>query len=136
MSARASVKLSVMIGIFQISAAGAVVGLLGAVGIYWAPEEPYPHFIVASGTLKGILMGLLIRGYVHRTSSIARATGVGGGFGLVVSAMVFLAKGGWESLNAPYVVPTGVVEGVVLGVLVRWLAKSSGHHEHMSSRKK
>jgi hypothetical protein len=40
----------------------------------------------------------------------------------------------WESLDAPYFVPAGLVEGVVLGVLVRWLAKSPGHHEHTGSQ--
>ena len=33
----------------QVAVAGAVVGCLGAVGIYWAPDEPYKHWIVGAG---------------------------------------------------------------------------------------
>ena len=43
--------------------------------------------------------------------------------GLSALATVFLAKGAWTSWNAPFVVPTGIVTGVILGSVVRWLCR-------------
>jgi hypothetical protein len=43
--------------------------------------------------------------------------------GLLDSAAVFLAKGAWASWDAPIVVPTGVVTGMILGPVVRWLRR-------------
>ncbi len=39
----------------RIIVAGAIVGFLGAFTIWFAPGEPYQNFIVAAGTLKGVL---------------------------------------------------------------------------------
>ncbi len=105
----------------QVSVAGAIVGCLGAVGIYWAPDEPYKHWIVAAGLLNGIVTSLLMTVFIRQHSSIGLALLVGALCGLVTATVVFLAKGGWSSWDAPFVVPTGVVEGLVLGVVVRWL---------------
>ena len=105
----------------QIAVAGAVVGCLGAVGIYWAPDEPYKHWIVAAGTLDGIVVSLLMTVFIQGRSSIGAALLAGALCGLATATVVFLAKGGWSSGDAPYVLPTGVVEGLVLGMVVRWL---------------
>lgn len=105
----------------QVALAGAVVGCLGTVGIYWAPGEPYKHWIVAAGTLRGIVTTLLMTVFVHGGSSIGAALLAGGLCGLATAAVVFLAKGGWSSKSASYVLPSGVVEGLVLCVVVRWL---------------
>ncbi len=105
----------------QIAVAGAVVGFLGAVGIYWAPDEPYKHWIVAAGMLDGIVISLLMTVFIQGRSSIGAALLAGALCGLATATVVFLAKGGWSSWDAPYVVPTGVVEGLVLGMVVRWL---------------
>ena len=105
----------------QIAVAGAVVGFLGAVGIYWAPEEPYKHWIVAAGLLNGIVTSFLITAFIQGRSSIGAALLAGALCGLALATVTYLAKGGWSSGDAPYVVPTGLVEGLVLGVVVRWL---------------
>ena len=105
----------------RIVVVGAGVGFLGAVGIYFAPEEPYKHFIVAAGTLSGVILALLITTVVDSTTAVLPALGAGAGLGLLLSATIFLAKGGWVSGDAPYVIPTAVVSGLILAPIVRSL---------------
>ena len=109
----------------RIAAAGATLGFLGAVGIYFAPEEPYPGYITAAGTLAGITIALLVTTGVTSTTTVFRSICWGAVSGLLASTAVFLAKGGWTSWDAPVVVPTGVVTGVILGPIVRWLSRSA-----------
>ena len=65
----------------RIVVVGAGVGFLGAVGIYFAPEEPYKHFIVAAGTLSGVVLALLITTVVDSTTAVLPALGAGAGLG-------------------------------------------------------
>ncbi len=109
----------------KIALAGAAVGFLGAVGIVFEPAEPYRGFIVVAGTLGGVVLALLISVVVSRTSSVGAALAWGGFLGLLHSSVTFLAKGGWVSMDAPFVVPVGVVTGLVLGPVVRWLRSST-----------
>ena len=53
----------------------------------------------------------------HRATSDVRSSGLV----LVASMTVYLAKGGWVSGDAPYVVPADVVVGLILGPTVRAL---------------
>ncbi len=105
----------------QILTAGAIVGFLGAVGIYFEPQEPYQHFIVSAGTLGGALLALLISAVVGRTSSLMVALMWGALLGFLQGMVIFLSKGGWVSWDAPFVVPTLVVSGIILGPIVRRL---------------
>lgn len=100
---------------------GAILGCLGAVGILWAPEEPYKPWIIAAGSLNGIVTALLIATFVNGLSSTRATMLTGGACGLLTAAVVFLAKGGWQSWDAPYVIPTGLVEGIILGLMLRRL---------------
>ena len=102
---------------------GATLGFLGAVGIYFAPEEPYPGYITLAGTLIGITIALMITTVVKGNSSLGQCLGWGATMGLLASATVFLAKGGWTSWDAPFVVPTGIATGVILGPAIRWLGR-------------
>ena len=104
-----------------IVAVGAVVGFLETFSIWFVPEEPYPSFIVAAGTLNGVVIGLMIAAFVDRATSVPRALVTGALCGLVASMTVYLAKGGWVSGDAPYVVPADVVVGLILGPTVRAL---------------
>ncbi len=101
--------------------AGAIVGFLGAVGIYFEPREPYQHFIVIAGTVGGALLALLISAVVDRTSTRMVAFIWGALLGFLQGTVIFLAKGGWVSWDAPFVVPTLVVSGIILGPIVRRL---------------
>ena len=107
----------------RVAGVGATLGFLGAVGIYFAPEEPYPGYITLAGTLSGATIALLISTVVTRNSSLGQCLGWGAAMGLLASASVFLAKGGWTSWDAPFVVPTGIVTGVILGPAIRWLSR-------------
>ena len=107
----------------KIAIAGAALGFLGAIGIYFEPQEPYPGYITLAGTLSGITIALLITTVVTGTTSLLRSICWGAVFGLLASASVFLAKGGWTSWDAPFVVPTCVVTGIILGPIARWLTR-------------
>ena len=109
----------------KISVVGAAIGFLGTVGILFEPDEPYPGFIVLAGTLGGIVLGLLVSVVVTGGSSVGSALGWGALMGLLHSMVVFLAKGGWSSMDAPYVIPTAIVSGLILGPIVRWLRLST-----------
>ncbi len=105
----------------RILMVGALVGFLGAVGIYFEPREPYQHFIVIAGIIGGSLLALLISAVVDRTSSLMAAIVSGALLGFLQGAVIFLSKGGWVSWDAPFVVPTLVVSGIILGPIVRRL---------------
>ena len=107
----------------KVAGVGAALGFLGAVGIYFAPEEPYPGYITLAGTLSGVTIALLITTVVTRSSSLGQCVGWGVAMGLLASVTVFLAKGAWTSWDAPFVVPTGIVTGVILGPAIRWLGR-------------
>ncbi len=109
----------------KVAGIGAALGFLGAVGIYYEPEEPYPGYITLAGTLNGVTIALLISVVVTRDSSLGKCLGWGASMGLLASANVFLAKGGWTSWDAPFVVPTGILTGAVLGPAIRWLYRGA-----------
>ncbi len=109
----------------KVAGVGAALGFLGAVGIYFAPEEPYPGYITLTGTLFGVTLALLITTVVRNNSSLGQCVGWGAAMGLLASAPVFLAKGAWTSWDAPFVVPTGIVTGVILGPAIRWLCRKA-----------
>ena len=102
----------------KVGGVGATLGFLGAVGIYFAPEEPYPGYITLAGTLNGVTIALLITAVIRRNSSLGECLGWGAAMGLLASATVFLAKGAWTSWDAPFVVPTGLVTGIILGAAI------------------
>ena len=109
----------------KVAGIGAALGFLGAVGIYYAPEEPYPGYITLAGTLSGVTIALLISTVVARDSSLGKCVAWGATMGLLPSAAVFLAKGAWTSWDAPFVVPTGIVTGAILGPAIRWLCRKA-----------
>jgi hypothetical protein len=110
-----------MTDMLKVAGVGAALGFLGAVGIYFAPEEPYPGFITLAGTLSGVTIALMISTVVKHNSSLGQCLGWGAAMGLIESAAVFFAKGAWTSWDAPFVVPTGIVTGAILGPAIRWL---------------
>ena len=101
------------------AALGAGLGFLSAVGIYFDPAEPYPGFVTIAGTLHGIVTALLLTTTVSKASTTAQSLGWGAAYGLLTGAMGFFAEGAWGSWSAPYIVPTAIVVGMILGPLVR-----------------
>ena len=97
---------------------GAMVGLLDGVGIFFAPGEPYKWEILFAAILKGILVSLVTGLSLNQRGSRLRGAGFGMLYGFWFALVVFLAKGGFKSMDAPYVVPSGIVMGLITGVLV------------------
>ena len=112
-----------MSSLSKVLAAGAGIGFLGAIGIVFEPREPYPGFIVAGGTIAGALLALMIRSVVEPHSSLRAALAWGGCIGLLQGAAIYLSKGGWSSGDAPFVVPTLAVSGMILAPIVRRLRR-------------
>jgi len=97
---------------------GAVVGTLDGVGIFYAPAEPYKIEIFLAAILKGILVSLLIGLTLRAQRPWQHGLGYGLLYGLALALVVFLAKGAFRSMDAPYVVPSGMVMGAITGLLV------------------
>jgi len=97
---------------------GGVVGALDGVGIFFVPDEPFKVEIFIAAILKGILVALLTG--LSLTSSSAWSQGILYGliYGFAFALVIFLAKGGFKSMDAPYVVPSGVILGIVTGLLL------------------
>ena len=97
---------------------GGLMGALNGVGIFFEPREPYKVEILLAATLKGILISLLTGFSLGPGSSWLRGAGFGALYGFAFGLVIFLAKGAFKSKDAPYVVPTSVVTGLIIGVLL------------------
>lgn len=97
---------------------GAAVGALDGMGIFWAPGEPYKVEIFLAAILKGVLVSLLIALTLRMRKPWWQGVGYGLLYGVAFALVVFLAKGGFRSMDAPFVVPAGAIMGSLTGVLV------------------
>jgi hypothetical protein len=97
---------------------GIVMGAIDGGGIFFAKEEPYKIEIFIAATLKGALVSLLTAYSLTVGSTWWHGLLLGALFGLLFAIVVFLAKGGFKSKDAPYVVPSGIVMGSITGVLL------------------
>ena len=97
---------------------GGVIGALDGVGIFFAPGEPFKTEILFAAILKGILVSLLTGMSLTSRSAWWQGAGYGLLYGFAFALVIFLAKGGFKSMNAPYVVPSGAILGVVTGLLL------------------
>jgi hypothetical protein len=106
---------------------GAVFGALGGAGIFFEPREPYKWQILIAATLKGILVALLTAFSITTTARWWSAMMTGALYGLAFGVVIYLAKGGPKSGDAPYVIPSGIITGALIGLfIVIWAAKR-GH---------
>ena len=101
---------------------GSVLGALGAAGIYFEPQEPYRRQIVVAGTIRGALVALLTGFSMSLKSGWLIGLGLGVLYGALFGAVVYLAKGGSASGDAPFVIPMSGLTGALSGLLVVWLA--------------
>jgi hypothetical protein len=97
---------------------GAVMGALDGVGIFFEPSEPYKIEILLAATLKGVLVSLLTALSLGGRSPWWHGAGYGLLYGFSFALVIFLAKGAFKSKDAPYVVPSGIVLGLITGVLI------------------
>ena len=105
-----------------VIAIGALLGLLGASGIYFDPRTPGKRFIVAAGTLRGMLVAVITDLSMTRHSGLITGSGFGLLYGALFGVMICLSKGSSALEQARYIVPTSAVTGAFSGALIAWLA--------------
>jgi hypothetical protein len=105
---------------------GAVLGVLDGVGIFFEPKEPYKWQILFAAALKGVLVALLTGLSLATTTRWWSAMLTGAIYGLAFSLVIYLAKGGPKSGDAPYVIPSGIITGGLIGLfIVIWAVKKT-----------
>ena len=97
---------------------GGIIGALDGVGIFFAPDEPFKTQIFFAAILKGMLVSILTGLSLTSRSAWWQGAGYGLLYGFSFALVIFLAKGGFKSMDAPYVVPSGAILGVVTGLLL------------------
>ena len=97
---------------------GGVAGFLDGVGIFFEPRERYKIEILLAAILKGILVSVMTALSLTKLSTWLAAAGLGLLYGFAFALVIFLAKGAFKSKDAPYVVPSGIVLGLLTGVAV------------------
>ena len=100
------------------STAFRLLGALEGVGIFFEPKEPYKWQILFAATLKGVLVALLTGFSLAATARWWSAMIVGAIYGLAFSLVIYLAKGGPKSGDAPYVIPSGIITGGLAGLFI------------------
>ena len=104
--------------LFAVLIIGGFIGAIEGGSVFFAREEPYKLEILVAATLKGLLVSLLTGLSLTAQSLWWHGAGYGSLYGLVFALVVFLAKGGFKSKDAPYLVPSGLVTGGIIGVMV------------------
>ena len=108
-----------------VAAIGAVLGAFDGVGIFFEPKEPYKWQILFAAMLKGVLVALLTGFSLAATTRWWSAMVAGALYGLAFSLVIYLAKGGPKSGDAPYVIPSGIITGGLIGLfIVIWAVKT------------
>lgn len=103
---------------------GAVLGFLDGVGIFFEPKEPYKWQILCAATLKGVMVALLTGFSLAASTRWWSAIATGTLYGFAFSLVIYLAKGGPKSGDAPYVIPSGIVTGGLIGLFILiWATK-------------
>lgn len=104
---------------------GAVLGGLEGATIFFEPREPYKVQILCAATLGSILVALLTAFTVTAHTRWWYAMVIGALYGLTLALVIFLAKGGPKSGDAPYVIPSGIVRGGLTGLFIAlWALKA------------
>lgn len=104
--------------IYIVVTIGALVGALDGVGIFFEPKEPYKWQIFLAAILKGTLVALLTGSSLTGSHRWWSGAGFGAIYGFAFALVVYLAKGGPQSGDAPYVVPAGIISGALIGIFI------------------
>jgi hypothetical protein len=73
---------------------------------------------IFAAILKGILVALLAGLSLRSSNTWWQGALYGLLYGFAFAPVIFLAKGGFKSKDAPYVVPSGAILGIVTGLLL------------------
>lgn len=102
--------------LFIVLAMGFGIGLPLGASIYFEKKEPYKFEIMVASTIRNVLV-VLLTGFSLTSSWYA-----GIGFELLCSfafgVVIFMAKGGFRSKDAPFVVPGAAVAGGLAGLII------------------
>ena len=101
-----------------VIATGFAIGLLLGASIFFEPREPYKLEIMIASMVRNTLVALLTGFSLSYNSSWYAGVGMGLLYGFVFGAVVFLAKGGFKSKDAPYVVPGSTIAGGLIGLII------------------
>jgi hypothetical protein len=91
--------------------------LLGA-SIFFEKREPYKVEILIASTIRSILVALLTGFSLSSHSSWYAGAGSGLIYGFLFGLVIFLAKGGFKSKDAPYVVLGASISGGLAGLVI------------------
>jgi hypothetical protein len=80
---------------------GGLAGFLDGVGIFFEPREPSKIEILFAAIFKGILVSLVTGLSLTAPSTWWQASGFGLLYGFAFALVIFLAKGGFKSKDAP-----------------------------------
>jgi hypothetical protein len=97
---------------------GAVLGALDGAGIFFEPKEPHKWQILCAAILKGVLAALLTGFSITAITRWWIAMAIGALYGFAFGLVIYLAKGGPKSGDAPYVVPSGIITGGLTGLFI------------------
>ncbi len=97
---------------------GAGIGALIGAMIFFEKKEPYKLEIVIASIFRNALVALLVRLSVQPGSSWLACAGFGLLYGFWTGLVVFMAKGGLKSHDAPFVVPGATVVGGLTGLAI------------------
>src|SRR5262249_29994741 len=104
---------------------GALLGGLDGAGIFFEPKEPYKWQILCAAILKGVLVALLTGFSLAATTRWWSAMAIGALYGFAFGLVIYLAKGGPKSGDAPYVIPSGIITGGLIGLFIgMWAFKT------------
>ena len=97
---------------------GIGLGLIAGAAIFFEPHEPYKLEIFLASTLRSALVALLTGFSLQASSSWVAGIGFGLLYGFLFGMVIVLAKGGFKSKDAPFVVPVAAVQGALAGLII------------------
>jgi hypothetical protein len=101
-----------------VISSGLIIGLLLGAGVYFEPSEPYKLEVTIASTIRSTLVALLTAFSLSPLSSWYAGIGFGVLYGAATGLVVFLAKGGFKSKSAPFVVPGAGIAGGIAGLII------------------
>jgi len=97
---------------------GIIIGILNGGGIFFEPAEPYKVEIFFAAILNVILVCIITGLSIKEHHRLKHGILFGLLYGFLFAVVVYLAKGGFASGDAPYVVPADMFFGSVSGYFV------------------
>jgi hypothetical protein len=101
-----------------VVAIGAVLGSVSTLGIYFDRRTDGKGYIVAAGSIRGVLVALLVASTPMITGLWLRAAAFGVIYGAVVALMIVLSHGKSARQHAIYIFPPSIISGALIGLLI------------------